>query len=173
MPTRIPARLSDAEPAGFRITGRFVLFTLIAFFGTVIGVNIIMARFAVSTFGGVETESSYKAGLTFKAEEEAARAQAARGWKVDADVRYPAQGTAEIRVELHDRDGQPIAGLAPDVRLLHPTDARNDHSLALAETAPGIFVGATQANAGQWNLRLDFSRDGERMFRSTSRIILK
>ena len=54
------------------LTGRAVLLILLAFFGVVIAVNLIMARYAVSTFAGVETESSYKAGLAFTAEHRAA-----------------------------------------------------------------------------------------------------
>ena len=34
------------------ITGRTVLFALLAFFGVVVGVNVVMARFAVTTFAG-------------------------------------------------------------------------------------------------------------------------
>ena len=45
-----------AAPRGQKpLTGRSVLFMLIAFFGLVIAVNIVMVRAAISTFGGVDT----------------------------------------------------------------------------------------------------------------------
>ena len=47
------------------VTGRMVLVCLVAFFAVVAGVNAVMIRAAVSTFGGVETESAYQAGLAF------------------------------------------------------------------------------------------------------------
>jgi nitrogen fixation protein FixH len=43
-----------------------VLAMLIGFFGLVIAVNLVMVRAALSTFGGVDTPSSYQAGLHFR-----------------------------------------------------------------------------------------------------------
>jgi nitrogen fixation protein FixH len=54
------------------VTGRMVLLCLIGFFFVVVGINAVMVRVAVSTFGGVETDSSYKAGLAFAKEAQAA-----------------------------------------------------------------------------------------------------
>ena len=59
---------------------------LVAFFGLVMVVNVVMVKAAISTFGGVDTQSSYQAGLAFKAEEAAAAAQNARDWPVDATL---------------------------------------------------------------------------------------
>ena len=64
--------------AGRPLTGRAVLAMLLGFFGLVIAVNLVMVRAAISTFGGVDTPSSYQAGLAFKAEEAAVAAQDAR-----------------------------------------------------------------------------------------------
>ena len=48
------------------LTGKHVLFCLVGFFAVVFAVNAVMMRAATSTFGGVETASSYKAGLMFE-----------------------------------------------------------------------------------------------------------
>ena len=45
-----------------------MLVCLVAFFGVVAAVNAVHDPAAVSTFGGVETESSYQAGLAFSRE---------------------------------------------------------------------------------------------------------
>src|ERR1700690_1116795 len=50
------------------LTGRHVLLWLVAFFGIVFAVNGGLVQAAISTFGGVETASSYKAGLQFEQE---------------------------------------------------------------------------------------------------------
>ena len=55
------------------LTGRTVLVWFVAFFGVVFAVNAILVKAATSTFGGVETTSSYKAGQMF--EREVARAE--------------------------------------------------------------------------------------------------
>src|SRR4051794_24048366 len=49
---------ADGRPSR-EVTGRMVLVGLVAFFAAVAGVNAVMIWAAVSTFGGVETESSY------------------------------------------------------------------------------------------------------------------
>ena len=69
-PTRTPSR---------QLTGRTVLVWLVAFFGVVFAVNAVMIHAAISTFGGVETASSYKAGLAFEQEVEAGAARRTRG----------------------------------------------------------------------------------------------
>ena len=59
---------------------------MVAFFGVVIGVNGLMAHEALSTFGGVETDSAYQAGQMFERDVAMAKAQDARHWQVDAKV---------------------------------------------------------------------------------------
>ena len=41
------------------LTGRKVLFMLVAFFGVVIAVNVIMAKLAIQTLPGTEVDSAY------------------------------------------------------------------------------------------------------------------
>ncbi len=155
------------------VTGWTVLVYLVAFFGVVAAVNGVMIKAAVSTFGGLETESSYQAGLNFEREAAQARAQDALHWQVDATLGAVRDGTAAIVVDARDAAGQPLRGLVAAARLVHPEDARDDHTIALRETQPGEFRGTTAAGAGQWDLVLELSRDGVRMFRSKNRIALR
>ena len=74
-----------------------MLFCLVSFFAVVAGVNAIMMTFAVTTFGGVETASSYQAGVQFAREEAAAEAQQARHWQVTATLRPETNGTTAGR----------------------------------------------------------------------------
>ncbi|MEP9351695.1 FixH family protein [Xanthobacter sp. KR7-225] len=153
------------------ITGRMVLFALLAFFGVVVGVNVVMARFAVSTFGGVETESSYKAGLAFKGELAAAAQQEARHWAVD--VGLESSGADRIvLVRATDAAGRPLTGLVADGRLAHPTDSRRDVALDLEPLGGGRYRAEAEAGAGQWDLVIDFSQGGARVFRSKNRVQL-
>ena len=80
-----------------QVTGRMVLVCLVAFFAVVAGVNAIMIRAAVSTFGGVETESAYQAGLAFAREIAAVEAQDALHWQVRAKVSAAARRDASSR----------------------------------------------------------------------------
>ena len=47
------------------LTGKHVLICFVGFFEIVFAVNAVMVKAAMSTFGGVQTTSSYKAGLMF------------------------------------------------------------------------------------------------------------
>ncbi len=161
----------DRKPR--EVTGRTVLFCLLAFFGVVIGVNAVMVRAATSTFGGLETENAYKTGLAFNRDIAAAHAQDALHWKVDGKIARDAQGEAGLEIEIRDGGGALLRNLAVSARLAHPTDARLDRPLALAETKAGIFRGQADAAPGQWHLVLDIYRGEERLFRSTTRVMLR
>ena len=154
------------------VTGRTVLVWLVAFFATVAAVNAVMIRAAVSTFGGLETESSYQAGLAFARETADARAQDALHWRVDAKLTPVRDGAAEIVIAARDPAGRPLHGLAATARLVHPADKRDDRIMSLRQTGPGEFRGLTPASAGQWDLVIELARDGTRVFRSKNRILL-
>lgn len=163
---------SPSSATGRPLTGRFVLVALLAFFGVVVGVNVVMARFAVSTFGGVETASSYKAGLAFRSEELAAGEQAGRHWRVEAVITESGGDARTFTITARDGEGRALTGLEADARLVHPTDARRDVDLAFDDLGGGTFRASTQAHAGSWDLVLDLSQGGTRLFRSKNRVQL-
>ncbi|QFU16109.1 FixH family protein [Microvirga thermotolerans] len=153
------------------LTGRMVLLYLVAFFSVVFAANIIMARIAVSSFSGVETDSAYKAGLAFKNDVAAAQAQDARHWSVEAAVQRGAEAT-RIAISARDAENRAIAGLVPEIRLAHPTDRRHDLVLQAVEVAPGRFQCDAPVHRGQWDLVIGLRRGDETVFRSRSRIAL-
>jgi nitrogen fixation protein FixH len=163
----------EGETCGLRrVTGRTVLFSLIAFFGVISVVNGVMIHAAISTFGGVETASSYQAGLAFAHELEAAQSQEALHWKVDGKFHVTA-GVTLLDIDARDAAGKPLSGLEARAWLSHPTDRRFDRDLTLREAPSGHFA-ATVGNApGQWDLLIEFSRDGDRLFRSRNRVVLR
>ncbi len=153
------------------VTGRMVLLCLVGFFGVVIGVNAVLIRAAVTTFGGLETPNAYQAGLAYEQEIEAAHAQDALHWRVNAGV-HPAGGETVIDIEARDEAGRPLAGLGATATLVHPVDARTDQPVTLHEDKTGHFTGSAALAAGQWELTIELSRDGRRMFRSRNRVVL-
>jgi nitrogen fixation protein FixH len=159
------------------VTGRTALVCFVAFFAVVMGVNAFMVRAAVSTFGGVETESSYKAGLAYSREVAAAEAQDSRHWEVEVKVRRavltPGRVAQQVEITARDSDGRPLEGLTAVARFSHPTDRRSDMAVEAPEVAPGRFAGTTWAAAGQWDLVVELLRGGERVFLSKSRVIVK
>ena len=155
------------------LTGRRVLFCLVAFFAVVAAVNAVMMTAAVTTFGGIETKSSYQAGLTFAREEAAAEAQQARHWRVIAALRRVAGGSTQIELSARDAENRPLTGLEASVSLIHPTDRRLDRPVTMQAVDASRFRGAVTPAPGQWDLVIELARAGERLFRSRERIILR
>jgi nitrogen fixation protein FixH len=149
-----------------------VLICLLAFFGTVAAVNGVMIRAALSTFGGLETESSYKAGLTYAREEAAAEAQDARHWRVTAHLGSLSSGETKFELSATDAAGLPLVGFDATALLEHPTNRRLDHPIKLHPSGAGRFAGEVATTPGQWDLIIELARNGERKFRSRERIVL-
>src|SRR5918997_4125411 len=100
---------ATASPAPRILTVRMVLFYFIAFFGVVFAMNFYMVRVALSSFSGVETESSYKAGLSFKNDIAAAQAQDSRHWSVDATLQRGDH--SGVVITARGPQGQALTGL--------------------------------------------------------------
>lgn len=155
------------------LTGRMVLVCLLAFFEVVFGVNGVMVHKALSTFSGIETESSYQAGQMFEHDVAMAKAQDAQHWQIDAKVRPAADGSAHLDVLAHNAAGAVLTGMDATAKFERPTDRRLDRTVAVSEDAPGHFSGSTAISAGQWDLVIELSRQGERLFRSKNRVVVR
>lgn len=165
--------MSHSSSSPKPITGRFVLGVIVAFFTVVIGVNITMMNLAISTLPGTDVDSAYRGSLDYQHEIDAAREQEGRDWKVDASVVRHPDGKASLEVAAHDRDGQPLAGLAFSARLERPADKRADVAVAFAESAAGLYRGSVaEIAAGQWDLVLEGDAAGKRVFLSKNRLVL-
>lgn len=160
--------VSEAVPPGRPITGRTVLACFLGFFGIVFAANFFLVRAAVTSFGGVETESSYKAGLAFRQDSEAAAAQAKLHWQIDAHIE-----PTRLVVNGRDGNGHALSGVDLTVELHHPTNRKLDMVLAPNEVAEGLWNARGDIPPGQWELVIDFSRNGERVYRSMNRVFVK
>jgi nitrogen fixation protein FixH len=160
--------ISPSGRAPRPITGRTVLLYFVSFFGIIFAMNFYMVRVAISSFSGVETESAYKAGLSFKNDVAAAHAQDARHWSVEASLQRG--DSVGVTITARGAQGQALSGLTPEIRLAHPTDKRRDVPLDFAELGPGQFKSLTALPEGQWDLVIALKREAETVFRSKSRI---
>jgi len=155
------------------LTGKHVLCCFLGFFGLVFTVNAVMVKVATSTFGGVETTSSYKAGLMFEKEIARVEQQDALHWQVRGNLGRSRAGEAVLDLSARDAKGVPLGGLAAQARLAHPADERLDHVIVLNAIGAGQFRGETQAQPGQWELIVDLYRDEIHVFRSHNRLTLR
>jgi len=136
MMRQLPSTKRDPK----ELTGRFVLFCFLGFFAVVAAMNAVLIRAATTTFGGVETASSYKAGLVFKQEIAAAHAQEARRWAVEARLQRAPSEAAVLSVTVRDGAGSPPAGVELRARLAHPADARRDQAIAVLDLARATLL---------------------------------
>ena len=165
-------RSFDQAP-GRPLTGRMALVIAVVCFGAVFAVNGLMAYLAISTFRGDADPSPYEHGLAYEREIAAAKAQEALRWSVSEHLARDGDGEAMIEVRMLDASGAPIAGLGVKASFVSPADAKLDQSVALTETAPGVYSGRLQAGRGQWDVDLEAARDGARVFKSINRVALQ
>jgi len=154
------------------ITGRFVLVSLILFFLVIFGVNGTMMALAIKTMPGVDVRNSYEASQRFNRDIAAAREQAARGWAADASLRLKG-AVAAITLDMRDDKGMAIGGLDVSARLIHPATHAEDHVAKMASAGAGRYVAElADVQRGAWDLVIEASREGARVFTSRSRVFL-
>jgi len=176
MPTVLPDANAAPPRTGkgeFRLTGLHVLLMLVAFFGIVAAVNIVMIRFALKTHSGEVTAHPYEKGLAYNAAIREAREQEARGWKVDGQATRGPDGKALIEVSARDAAGAALTGLKVHGLLAAPADVKRDRPIELLEAAPGVYRGEAPAQAGAWDFELTAARNGKTLFQSHNRITLR
>ncbi|MBA4354776.1 MAG: hypothetical protein C0409_08790 [Novosphingobium sp.] len=144
-----------SSSTGQKFTGWHMAIILVSFFAVVIGVNVLMASLARSTFGGVVVENSYVASQQFNRWLKQASAEQALGWK--GDIARDDQGRATIT--LHDSAGKPIAAAKVTAVAEHPLGQRPATALVMHETQAGTY--AAPLEAGRWRLRVTVEADGK------------
>ena len=130
------------------LTGRKVLIITIAAFGVIIGVNVLLAWKAVSTFPGLEVENSYVASQTWDADR---AAQKALGWTLAADYDHAAQA---LHLVFTDGQGQPAPVSALKVLVGRPTEASDDAWPVFVQNA-GSFHAPVALGPGKWMLKVE------------------
>ncbi len=123
------------------LTGRHVLAITLGAFGVIIGVNLLMAFKAVSTFPGVETPNSYVASQVFDVER---TAQEALGWTITPEY----DGT-ELTLMVRDRQGNPARVRSLTASIGRPTHVRDDQTPQFSYEN-GLFRAPLTLAPGNW-----------------------
>jgi len=155
-----------------KLTGLKVLAILIGFFGVIMGVNFVMAYYAIHTFSGMQTEKPYESGLAYNRAIADAKAQVSRGWHVDAQVERLADQSVAIAVVMKDAQSAPIHDVTVLAALRSPIDSKLDHNLTLITDQKGAYRGTVDAAAGQWDLEIIAEQAGVTVFKSINRVII-
>lgn len=130
----------------FRITGWHVLGGFVAAFALIIGVNVLLAVKAVSTFPGLEVKNSYVASQSFNADK---AAQEALGWTVSVQP----DGTL-LRLSIRDDLGHPVQVAGLGGILGRATNVSQDQTPVWEFDGQDYVAETGQLAQGYWNLRL-------------------
>lgn len=144
-----------------RFTGWHMATILIAFFGVVVSVNVVMARLAVGTFGGTVVANSYVASQEFNGWLHKARAQEALGWQAKASL----DADRHVLVEARDAASSPLDGVRISLTAAHPLGRIPPVALSFAAQGRGTYRSVESLPEGRWQGRLELYHAGK-SFRS-------
>jgi len=131
------------------LTGRHVLWSLIAFFGLIFAVNGYFLYAALSTYSGVVANEPYRKGLEYNQRIAADARQHELGWTESLDI---AATRDTLLLDLKDKNGLPVVGLKTvKAAVGRPSTNKHDVIVELDETAPGHYTAAIPKLAdGEW-----------------------
>ncbi len=133
-------------------TGWHMAAILVAFFGVVVGVNLLMASLATSTFGGIQVENSYVASQKFNGWLEEAERAEGLGWQATATL--DADGHVRVVAVGPGASAQLVATAR------HPVGRQPDQQLTFERAADGSFVSREVLVPARWILRLELTEGG-------------
>ncbi|CAN7557504.1 FixH family protein [Phenylobacterium sp. LjRoot219] len=145
--------MSHAEPdtrPGFRITGWHVLAGVVGFFAVVIAVDVVFTVLAVRTFPGTVSVTPYEDGLLYNRKLARIAAQEELGWRAAA-----AAEPLAVSLEVRDRAGAPLSGLAVTGRLERPATEQDRKALTFREVSPGRYRAPAGGLSGAWDLTVE------------------
>lgn len=146
-------------------TGRHMFVIMIAFFGTIITVNVTMAYLANSSWSGMLAKNTYVASQDFNKNAARAKAWAEQGFRGEIElrdgvIRYRLQGPAEV-----------VAAVDRVEALFHrPVGDKQDFAVRLTRSGD-IFTTSDVPAPGPWIVDLASMRDGEVVFHQAERIV--
>jgi nitrogen fixation protein FixH len=126
-------------------TGRHMLAIMVAFFGVVIAVNIMLAVMASRSNTGLVVEDSYKAGLTYDRDMAKAKANA------ELDIHPKLYLSSDVlRVALSNSNGAPVDVSGIALTLGHPVSAGTDEVMNFKYESKGVFIARVKLTEGVW-----------------------
>ncbi|MGX0977810.1 nitrogen fixation protein FixH [Roseovarius sp. MBR-51] len=135
-----------------RITGKHVLIGFVTAFSVIIGVNLVLAYAAVSTFPGLEVKNSYVASQEFN---DRKAAQEGLGWTVVAD-----HAGGLLVLHITDEAGNPVEVAKLEATVGRATHVQDDQTPDFQYDGQA-YVAPVALGNGNWNIRMKaWDRDG-------------
>lgn len=136
-------------------TGRHMAMIMVAFFAVVVGINLVMARYATATFGGTVVDNSYVASQKYNIWLERARADRALGWTL-ALAREPKD---RLRAVLTD-GAHAMRDATITATARHPLGRLPARALHFRSGAPGEYLSTEPLPPGRWIVHIEVRAQG-------------
>lgn len=141
-------------------TGKHMLAIMVAFFGVIITVNLVMARFAVTTWSGLVVPNTYVASQEFNGRAAQSRAIAALGYQ--AELSSNADG---LSIVFTDDKGAAAFADSIFVQLRRPVGTDQDREMVLMRDPDGIFRATGSLAEGEWIATVTATRNNETLYK--------
>ncbi|MBP1851139.1 FixH family protein [Rhizobium halophytocola] len=153
------------EKAGFVFTGRHMLATMVAFFGTIITVNFTMAYFAETSWSGLVVENTYVASQQFNGKAGTIRDMLASGIRSKLHA-----SEHEIRYSLTMPDGRAVTADSVTAAFRRPVGEHQDFAAELTPAGNGLYVADHAVLPGHWIVEVKAVKDGKLIMHEATRI---
>lgn len=149
-------------------TGWHMLAVMVAFFGVIIAVNILMAVYANTSWTGLVVQNTYVASQEFNEKAAEGRAQAALGWKDALEIE-----PGSVRFTLTDASGNAVRARGVTLTFRRPAYEAEDETFQLARRPDGVFAAGHDVRDGIWIVEADADIGEARPYRAVRRIVVK
>ncbi|WP_109354230.1 FixH family protein [Sphingorhabdus sp. EL138] len=145
------------KPKNF--TGYHATAMIVAFFVVVVAVNMVMARFAVSTFSGTLVDNTYVASQKYNTWLEEARKQQAHGWTSSKVIRLQEKvAMTVLKADNTQLEDAQIIAVAE-----HPVGRTDPITLHFKQDQTGTYISRGVLPEGRWKLRITILHRGNKM----------
>ena len=149
-------------------TGKHMLATMVAFFGVIIAVNLVMARFAITTWSGLVVPNTYVASQEFNEKAAEARAIDALGYRMKLIPNVDG-----LEIDFIDSAGNLAIADSIIAELRRPVGEHQDRHMVLTRDPDGIYRGAGELAEGEWIATVTAIRDGQTLYKKGRRFHVK
>ncbi|MFP5481236.1 MAG: FixH family protein [Alphaproteobacteria bacterium] len=147
-----------------KLTGKHVFAITASAFAVIIGVNVVMAYQAISTFPGLEVKNSYVAGQGFN---DRKAAQEALGWAL-----APRYAEGRIDLAFTDRDGQPVTVEGLEVLIGRTTSSADDTRPQFVQ-AGDVYTAPLELGHGKWMVKVTARAKDGTLFEQRSELFVQ
>ncbi len=146
------------------LTGKHVFAITVSAFAVIIGVNVLLAVKAVSTFPGLEVDNSYVASQGFNARK---AAQEALGWAMT-----PTYADGRLALAFVGRDGLPVAVDDLQVLVGRTTETKYD-AFPVFTRADDLYIADLPLAQGKWMVKVIATSADGTLFEQRSELFVR